>query len=90
MGSGGGRLASSTLLPHTPIGPARLCSSTPLRLTPLHPSALIFSQASYNEELEEIEIAFLQERSDLLGSNRGEMQELFDKRSRLEQEFMER
>ena len=32
----------------------------------------------------------LQERADLLNSNRGEMQELFDKRSRLEQEFMDR
>ena len=31
-----------------------------------------------------------QERTDLLGSNRNEMQELFDKRSKMEQDFMER
>ncbi|KAG1659692.1 hypothetical protein FOA52_004331 [Chlamydomonas sp. UWO 241] len=47
-------------------------------------------QASYKEELTDIETAFLQERANLLGSNKSEMQELFDRRSRLEQEFMER
>jgi dynein regulatory complex protein 1 len=47
-------------------------------------------QAAYNEELEEIESAFLQERADLLSSNQMEIQDLSDKRTRLEQEFMER
>ena len=47
-------------------------------------------QAAYNEELEEIESAFLQERSDLLSSNQMEIQDLSDKRTRLEQEFMDR
>lgn len=47
-------------------------------------------QAAYNEELEEIESAFLQERSDLLSSNQMDIQELADKRTRLEQEFMDR
>jgi len=47
-------------------------------------------QTAYKEELGDIEEALLQERGALLASNRAEIQELFDKRSRLEQEFMER
>ncbi len=42
-------------------------------------------QSAYKDEIEEIENAFLQERSDLLNSNRSEIQELFDKRSKMEQ-----
>lgn len=47
-------------------------------------------QNGYREELDEIEAALLAERSDLLEANRRELQDLFDKRSKMEQDFMDR
>ncbi|GMH33905.1 hypothetical protein BSKO_01739 [Bryopsis sp. KO-2023] len=47
-------------------------------------------QTAYREELEEIENALMEERKDLLQSNTSEMQQMFDKRGKLEQDFMER
>mmetsp|Transcript_35004 Transcript_35004/g.99216 ORF Transcript_35004/g.99216 Transcript_35004/m.99216 type:complete len:688 (-) Transcript_35004:130-2193(-) len=44
---------------------------------------------AFQEELNEIENAFLQERTELLAANKIEMKNLFDKRSSMEQNFME-
>jgi hypothetical protein len=46
--------------------------------------------AAYRHELEVIEIAYAQERKAHLEQCQTEMQQLFDRRSQLEQEFMER
>mmetsp|Transcript_18056 Transcript_18056/g.45712 ORF Transcript_18056/g.45712 Transcript_18056/m.45712 type:complete len:694 (-) Transcript_18056:255-2336(-) len=46
-------------------------------------------QRAFQEELDEIENAFLQERTELLASNKLEMDNLFEKRSQIEHNFME-
>mmetsp|Transcript_5457 Transcript_5457/g.9456 ORF Transcript_5457/g.9456 Transcript_5457/m.9456 type:complete len:705 (-) Transcript_5457:793-2907(-) len=47
-------------------------------------------QSAFKAELEEIETSFLQERTDVLDANRKELNELFEKRSKMEADFMER
>ena len=45
---------------------------------------------AYEDELEEIETAFSHEREELRANNREEIDLLLDKRSRMEQTFMEK
>ena len=46
-------------------------------------------QGAYQEELEEIETAFLVERKDMVENHKGEMLHLFEKRNQMEQHYME-
>ena len=46
-------------------------------------------QKEYEVELEQIEDAFMRERDTLLSKNKGEIDDLFDKRRHMEIHFME-
>ena len=46
-------------------------------------------QVAYQEELDEIESAFLQERKEIIEKNKNDMSHLFEKRNQMEQHFMD-